>query len=142
HPLVAGDDVQQRAQGAGGRHRRAGDKRIGRTGSEHHRRKVGGVHQVVAGFLLVKATEAAQALKTVDEGGHLVAVGGVDNADAVELYVKLGGVVLNFGAVAKQDRYAQPARGVQAGGLNDTGVSPFGVDHALRVVLQANGEVV
>ena len=103
---------------------------------EHHGAVVIGIEHGFAGFLALNALDAAQKLKALGEHIQIFALGRVDDADAFQGDVQLGGRILDEGAVAEQDGRAQPQGMVLAGGLQDARFGALREHHALGVALQ------
>src|SRR5581483_11804706 len=130
------DDLEERAQDAAGDLVRAGDEAVGLVHGHHHRAVVIGQQHRFARLLGTQALGTAQQLETMDEAVEVLALNGVDDANALEGDVEALGGFLDFGAVAEEDGHAQ-AQGIElARGLEDPGFGAFGEDNPFRVPLQ------
>ena len=115
---------------------RAGHEPVRLVHGHHHRPEIIRLEHRLARLAFLDALAAAQNAEAAREILQLLALGGVDDADAFEREVQVRGDLFDLRAVAQQDGHAQPQGMELPGRLEHARLRAFRKDDPLGMPLQ------
>ena len=120
---------------------RAGNQTIRLVHRQHHRAEIIRLQHRLARLGRAQTFFAAQRMKAPDEIFRILALGGIDDADAFERNFQRGGNFLHLGLVAEHDGRAKPQRIKLPRGLQDARLVALGKHDALGMPLQLFNDI-
>ena len=130
------DDLEERPQQAAGDVRRAGNHAVGLVHRQHHRAVIIRLQHRLARLGGAQPFFPAQRMEALGEILQVLAVGGIDDADAVERNIQFLRDGIHLERIAEQDGRAQLQRGKLPRRLQDARLLAFGKNDPFGMPLQ------
>ena len=103
---------------------------------QHHRAVIIRLEHRLARLVGAQPLFAAQRMKARGKIAQILAVGGIDDPDAIERNIQTLRDRSHLGSVAEHDGRAQPQRGILPCGLQNARLVALGKNNPLRMPLQ------